>query len=93
MSLLLQQGTVPDGLSVKTFGIQDDTVNLTADDVDIQISFDDMCCMIEYFLTNTEIKYGDPRYELIENVKRIKPDMLTGRMVMPEGRYRARALK
>jgi hypothetical protein len=68
MSLLLESGTIPHGLSAKTYndGLQ---VLLLGH---YRISFDDFLATALYVLTNTNLEENDPRLKFIELVKKMK---------------------
>jgi len=69
MSLQLANSQPP--IEAKTFGpgIQmfgmSDAVLL----VDYKIPIDDFCCLVEYVLTNTDVRPDDPRLKLVELIK------------------------
>lgn len=92
VSLKLQQDTTPYGLSIKTYGIEGDSVNIRHPEsgIEIDVSFDDFCCAIQYFLTNTDLTENDPRKELIELIKKskVKDDRLTMGNASYHGRRR-----
>ena len=74
MSLRLINGTVPDGLVVKT------RISRVDPDVrigDNEISIADFCAMVWYVLTNTDLHgTNDPRIQLVEAIK--KAERTTG---------------
>lgn len=67
MSLILNMGTKPYGLRVKTFGFGSrlNTVYLG----DYEISLEDFLVAAEYVLTNTDLEPNDPRLQFVERVK------------------------
>lgn len=73
MSLMLSY-SINEGkpLIVARTGIPWDGLNLTMGDVEMDISKKDMCCLIEYFITNTDLSDNDPRIPLIESIKKFK---------------------
>ena len=74
MSLRLINGTIPDGLEVKT------RISRVDPDVRIgnnEISIADFCAMVRYVLTNTDLANADdPRIQLVEAIK--KAERTTG---------------
>lgn len=68
MSLLLNNGTIPNELRVKTgFGF-DDSVSIG----DYELSMDDFCETVTYVLMNTDLKENDPRLKLLETIKKLQ---------------------
>ena len=63
MSLTLDQGTKPVGLSVMTLG--SDTILLG----DYEISLKDFLCVAKYVLTNTDLEPDDPRLQFVKRVQ------------------------
>ena len=70
MSLILEMGTQPAGLEVKTFGFgsMGNTVHLG----DYEISLEDFLVAAEYVLTNTDLEPNDPRLQFVKCVQSIK---------------------
>lgn len=70
MSLTLDLGTTPAGLSVKTFGFgqMGNTVYLG----EYEISLEDFLIMSHYVLTNTDLESNDPRRQFVECVKEMQ---------------------
>ena len=56
----------PEGITAKTFDAE--TLLLG----DYQISMQDFCQLVKYVLTNTNLAKGDPRYSLVESIKKLK---------------------
>ena len=81
MSLKLANSKPP--IEAKTFGpgIQvfwmSDTVLLG----DYKIPIDDFCCLVEYVLSNTDVRPNDPRLKLVECVNKVKELLLKARAV------------
>jgi hypothetical protein len=69
MSLTLSYSK-PQDLDVKTLGLPGCNVVLLGD---YQIPMEDFCEMVKYVLTNTDLEPEDPRLELLEFVKGLKP--------------------
>jgi len=67
MSLVLNQSTLPEGLTVKTFG-HDQTVYFNATGIQIEMSMSDFCDMVAYVLSNTDLMPSDPRRELLARI-------------------------
>ena len=67
MTLILDRGTQPDGLEVKTFGfgLMRNTVRLG----DYEISLEDFLVAAEYVLTNTDLEPNDPRLQFVKCVQ------------------------
>lgn len=68
MSLILNMGTKPEGLEIKTYG------TITGDNNavhfgDYEISLEDFLCAANYVLTNTDLEPDDPRLRFIDNAK------------------------
>lgn len=67
MSLSLNQGTVPEGVTVHTYGSPiDDRVHIDVHDagkiaVGLEVTLDDFLAAAWYVLTNTDLEEGDPR--------------------------------
>jgi len=71
MSLSLDQGTTPKGTLVKTWGVaQENGKRVISIGPEIEITHDDFCQVIEYFLTNEDLYENDPRLELFERLKK-----------------------
>jgi hypothetical protein len=70
MSLILEMGTKPAGLEIKTYGLglKPNTVHLG----DYEISIEDFLVCAEYVLTNTDIQPNDPRLQFVKCVKSMK---------------------
>jgi len=70
MSLILEMGTKPEGLAVKTygFGSMGNTVFLG----DYEISIEDFLVIAEYVLTNTDLEPNDPRLQFVKCVQSMK---------------------
>ncbi len=66
MSLILSEGTHPQGLEAKTYGplIMERAVHLGG----YEISMEDFCFLAEYVLTNTDLQVKDPRTELVRRI-------------------------
>lgn len=56
----------PQGLTAKTFS--SDMVLLG----DYNITTSDFCQLVMYVLTNTNLEPNDPRYDLVETIKKLK---------------------
>jgi len=67
MSLILERGTSPTGLSIKTHPFSD-TVYLG----DYEISMEDFLISAHYVLTNTDIKPDDPRLQFVKCVQSMR---------------------
>jgi hypothetical protein len=67
MSLKLS-GSEP-RITARTFS---ENITLIGDNNDIEIPLDDFCALVEYVLTNTDLKKNDPRLALIEKIKQTK---------------------
>jgi len=67
MSLVLEMGTQPAGLQVKTFGF-DNTVFLG----DYEISLKDFLVVAKYVLTNTDLEPNDPRLQFVKCIQSMK---------------------
>ena len=67
MSLLLNQGTHPDGLQVKTYGIKPEVVFLG----DYRISMPDFLAAVRYVLTNTDLDPHDHRLAFVRWVAKL----------------------
>lgn len=67
MSLSLDLGTKPKGLTIQTFGIgsPNDVIFLG----DYEISMKDFLIAAEYVLTNTDLKHNDPRRQFVKCVQ------------------------
>ena len=69
MSLGLDVDTEPKGVEIKTW--PDSIINLggriciSGSKFNLEIGWSDFRCMVEYALTNTEIKAGDERCKLV----------------------------
>ena len=70
MSLILEMGTKPAGLEVKTFGFgsMGNTVHIG----DYEISIEDFLVTAEYVLTNTDLDPNDPRLQFVKCVQSMK---------------------
>ena len=68
MSIVLDQGTKPKGLEVKTFGSGLTTVFLGA----YQISLADFLVIFEYVMTNTDLEPNDERLAFLERLMWMK---------------------
>ena len=70
MSLILELGTKPAGLEVKTFGFgsMGNTVHLG----DYEISLEDFLVTAKYVLTNTDLESNDPRLQFVKCVQSMK---------------------
>ena len=70
MSLSLDQGTKPEGLEVKTWGVVGlkSVVHLG----DYEISMADFLSVAQYVLTNTNLDPNDPRLEFVKWVKSLE---------------------
>ncbi len=66
MTMLLHQGTEPDGLEVKTHG---PWAQAGVRIGDYRLSLKDFLCVAEYVLTNTDLESHDPRLQFVERVK------------------------
>lgn len=66
MSLRLDMGTLPEGLSVKTFGFGN-TVYLG----EYEISLLDFLEVARYVLANTDLEPDDPRLKFVEDVRKM----------------------
>ena len=68
MSLVLNQGTKPEGLEIKTWGMPElPDVQLG----DYEISMEDFLECAFYVLTNTDLQPNDPRLVFVERVKKM----------------------
>lgn len=66
MSLSLDCGTKPPGLTAKTHGLRrNDTVYLG----DYEISMVDFLALTHYVLTNTDLEEDDPRQQFLRSVQ------------------------
>ena len=68
MSLRLNRGTNPDGLTAKTMGVGDEVVFLG----DYQISMEDFLILAHYVLTNSNLTKDDPRLQFVESVRNME---------------------
>jgi len=70
MALILQMGTQPAGLEVKTFGFgsMGNTVHLG----DYKISIEDFLVAAEYVLTNTDLDPNDSRLQFVKCAQSMK---------------------
>jgi len=69
MSLVLERGTKPAGLRIKTLGL------LLGDPVwigDYEISMEDFLFAAHYVLTNTNLRPNDPRLQFVKSVQAMK---------------------
>lgn len=70
MTMLLERGTKPEGLPVKTFGIPG---GINGKDVvflgDYEISIEDFLIAAHYVLTNSNLTENDPRLQFVECVR------------------------
>jgi len=76
----------PEGITAKTFDAE--TLLLG----DYQISMVDFCQLAMYVLTNTNLAKGDPRYSLVESIKRMKvtegfPTVIQGKVLKEALRF------
>lgn len=76
MSIILEQGTRPAGVEVKTsfanrvwLGTKPGTC---FGDADIDMSLADFTSMVLYVLTNTDLEPNDPRLPLVERIKEMR---------------------
>lgn|GEM_PF-7065385 len=70
MSLVLNQGTTPVGIEVKTLGFGEDQVVHLGD---YEIAMADFCALTIYVLTNTDLVGDkDPRLALIEEMRKLE---------------------
>jgi hypothetical protein len=69
MTLLLERGTQPEGLGVKTLGGPLGNIVFLGN---YQISLEDFLFAAEYVLTNTNLKSNDPRLQFVKCVKSMK---------------------
>ncbi len=70
MSLSLDQGSTPAGTLVKTFGVpREDGKRVICIGDEIEITHEDFCAVVEYFLTNEDIYADDPRLKLLKRLK------------------------
>lgn len=65
MSLLLNCGTIPDGLPVKTYGLGDNPVFIG----DYEIALRDFLAAAMYVLTNTDLLANDPRVAFVTEIR------------------------
>jgi hypothetical protein len=86
MSLLLEKGTKPHGLSAKTMGGQTmgaQTLILG----EYEISMFDFLCLAHYVITNTNLEgESDPRLQFIESMKAMEavdgyPEIIMGETI------------
>ena len=70
MSLVLEMGTRPTGLGVKTFGL--DSMGNTVHLGDYEITIEDFLVAAEYVLTNTDLDPNDPRLQFVKCVQSMK---------------------
>ena len=87
MSLELSYSS-PQGLSAKTFS------SLTVLLGDYEISMSDFCALVMYVLTNTNLDPNDPRYDLVDAVKKLKitdgfPTFIRGKEMTVEHRFKS----
>lgn len=68
MTLLLEQGTKPNGLGVKTIWPFIKEVMLG----DYEISMEDFNAMVMYVMTNSDLTEDDPRYKLLMDIKKLR---------------------
>jgi hypothetical protein len=70
MSLILEMGTKPEGLEVKTygFGLMGNSVYLG----NYEISIEDFLVTALYVLTNTDLDVNDPRIQFLKCVHSLK---------------------
>lgn len=68
MSFSLCNGTRPNGLLVKTFGLSEEVVFLG----EYQLSLNDFLAAVRYVLTNADLIPGDPRLAFIAWVRRLE---------------------
>jgi len=66
MTLLLERGTEPEGLGVKTWGLGEEEVVFLGE---YQISLKDFLMAAYYVLTNTNLREDDPRRQFVECVR------------------------
>jgi len=76
----------PQGIFAKTFSSR--TVLLG----DYEISMSDFCALVMYVLTNTNLDPSDPRYDLVDAIKKLKvakgfPTIIHGKEVAGEHRF------
>ncbi|MDP2629674.1 MAG: hypothetical protein Q8P45_03180 [Candidatus Harrisonbacteria bacterium] len=71
MSLILDMGTQPAGLAIKTFGIGG-SMGKTVYLGDYQISLEDFLGAAKYVLTNTDLEPNDPRLQFVKCVQAIE---------------------
>jgi hypothetical protein len=50
----------------------DNNLNISHENIDIDINQEDFCALISYFLTNTDLVENDPRLELVKAIKKYK---------------------
>jgi len=67
VSLVLNQGTRPVGLEIKTFGFGSDADVVVLGDY--EISFADFLSAAKYVLTNTDLMPNDPRIRFVMEVQ------------------------
>ena len=74
MSLILELGTKPDGLEVKTFGFgsMENMVYLG----DYEISLEDFLLTAEYVLTSTPLTADDPRLQFVKCVPSMREETI-----------------
>lgn len=78
MSLILNQGTKPEGLEIKTWGMEGfPDVQLG----EYEISMADFMEAALYVLTNTDLEDTDPRMDFLRRIKSIEtgPGYMSGR--------------
>ncbi len=66
MTLLLERGTKPNGLGVKTFGLGEEEIVYFGN---YEISLRDFLMAAYYVLTNTNLQEDDPRRQFVECVR------------------------
>ena len=66
MTLLLERGTKPNGLGVKTVGLGEEEVVYLGN---YEISMKDFLMAAYYVLTNTNLREDDPRRQFVECVR------------------------
>lgn len=67
MSLLLNNGTKPDGVEIKTFGFG--TMQGIIYLGDYEISLSDFLCAAKYVLSNTDLEPNDPRLQFVKCIR------------------------
>lgn len=65
MTLLLERGTKPNGLGVKTVGLGEEEVVYLGN---YEISLEDFLMAAYYVLTNTNLREDDPRRQFVDCV-------------------------